>query len=92
MVLQCVANACPSGSQVRFLVVAYFIIKMQHKLNLKKGITYKICTCGTSKIIPLCDDSHRDLNEETGSNYKSLKITPEEDIELNVLSKNWEDR
>ena len=61
------------------------------KLSLKKHQKYKICTCGESKIIPFCDDSHRELNEKTNCNYKSLKITPEEDIELNISSKNWEE-
>jgi len=62
----------------------------QVKLTLKKNQKYKFCTCGKSKIIPYCDDSHRDLNEITNSNYKSFKITPEEDIELNISSKTWE--
>ena len=63
---------------------------MQHKLDLKKGETYKICTCGTSKSIPICDDSHRQLNEEKGTSYKSLKITPMKDINMEVSSSNWE--
>ena len=45
------------------------------KLTLKKDKRYKLCTCGTSKTIPFCDDSHKQLNEQTGSSYKSLKIT-----------------
>lgn len=59
------------------------------KLTLKKEKKYKLCTCGASRTIPFCDDSHRELNEKTGSSFKSLKITPKKDIELNVSSKNW---
>jgi len=63
---------------------------MQHKLFLKKHETYKIYTCGASKIMPICDDTHRQLNEENNSNFKSLKITPEEDTTLNLTSSTWE--
>jgi len=61
------------------------------KINLKKEIRYKLCTCGASNNIPFCDDSHRELNKKIKSNYKSLKITPEEDIELKVSCKNWKE-
>ena len=90
MVLQRVANACPSGSPVRFRVVAYIYFKMEHKLIVKKGERCKICTCGKSKIIPICDDTHRKLNEEENTNYKSLKITSSEDTILDLTSSNWE--
>ena len=46
-------------------------------INLKKRIKYKLCTCGFSNSLPFCDDKHKELNEKTNSNYKSLKITPE---------------
>jgi len=66
-------------------------MEQSKKINLKKDIEYKICTCGTSKILPYCDDSHRELNKQTSSNFKSLKLIPEEDITLEVSCKNWED-
>ena len=44
------------------------------KVIMKAGRRYKLCTCGVSKILPLCDDSHRELNEKEGTNYKSIKI------------------
>lgn len=61
------------------------------KVEVKKGQMYKFCTCGKSKTIPFCDQSHEKINEETGSNFKSLKVIPEEDVILNVTSKNWVD-
>jgi CDGSH-type Zn-finger protein len=45
---------------------------MKHKLIVKRGERCKICTCGKSKIMPICDDAHRKLNEEKNTNYKSL--------------------
>ena len=57
------------------------------KIEIKKGEKYKLCTCGSSRIIPFCDDSHRELNEKKGTFYKSLKITSEEDTALHVSSK-----
>ena len=62
---------------------------MSKKINLKKGQEYKFCTCGESKLIPFCDESHKKLNEEKRTNYKPLKIAPKEDIVLEVSSKNW---
>ena len=60
------------------------------KIALRAGRKEKICTCGTSKELPYCDNSHRVLNAKKGTSYKSLKITPCEDIEVYVMSKNWE--
>tara|TARA_B100002003_G_C13591295_1_gene305761 strand:+ start:169 stop:381 length:213 start_codon:yes stop_codon:yes gene_type:complete len=65
------------------------ILKGAYKINLKAGKKYKLCTCGTSQMLPYCDDSHRKLNEEKGTNYKSLKIVPKEDITIDVSSKTW---
>ena len=59
------------------------------KVVLRAGKKYSICSCGHSKSLPYCDDSHCSLNEEKGTSYKSLKIWPEKDITLIVFSKNW---
>ena len=67
------------------------IPKGAYKINLKAGKKYKLCTCGTSQMLPYCDDSHRKLNEEKGTNYKSLKIFPKEDTTIYVTSKNWKE-
>ena len=63
---------------------------MEKKLSLKANTKYSLCTCGASKTLPFCDNSHRELNEKTGSNFKSFKITPAEDINMEVSSSNWE--
>lgn len=58
-------------------------------MNLKKGLKYKFCTCGFSKTLPFCDNKHREVNAKKGTNYKSLKIIPEEDVSVEVSSSNW---
>lgn len=65
---------------------------MDYKVSLRKGEICKICTCGKSNTIPLCDESHKALNEKNNTNYKSLKINPEEDITLNLTSNAWENQ
>jgi len=62
------------------------------KVVLKAGQKCSICTCGHSKNLPYCDDSHKTVNEEKGTSYRSLKIWPQEDITLELLSKNWKDK
>jgi CDGSH-type Zn-finger protein len=64
---------------------------MDYKVFLRKKEICKICTCGFSKKMPLCDESPRVINEKEGTNYKSLKITPEEDVSLNFSSGAWND-
>tara|TARA_Y100000310_G_C20546230_1_gene745701 strand:- start:305 stop:502 length:198 start_codon:yes stop_codon:yes gene_type:complete len=65
---------------------------MNHKLTIKKGETCKICTCGKSKTMPICDDTHREYNQRISSNFKSLKITPSKDTELDLTSSTWEEQ
>ncbi len=59
------------------------------KIEVKKGQKCSICTCGNSKTIPYCDNSHRKVNEENNTSYKSLKIIPDEDTIIYVYSNNW---
>lgn len=42
--------------------------------------------------MPVCDESHKELNEKNNTNYKSLKIIPDEDITLNLDSNAWENQ
>jgi len=62
------------------------------KVDLKTGRKYSFCTCGHSKKIPYCDDSHKKVNEEQGTSYKSFKILPEQDCALLISSSNWPDK
>ncbi|MBI2498726.1 CDGSH iron-sulfur domain-containing protein [Candidatus Woesearchaeota archaeon] len=59
------------------------------KIELKAGRKCSFCTCGHSKKIPYCDDSHKKINEEQGTSYKPFKIIPEKDCTLCVSSSNW---
>jgi len=59
-------------------------------IKLKSNEKYAICTCGKSKNLPYCDNEHRKLNEEKSTSYKSLKIIPKSDIELELYCSNWD--
>ncbi|MEK6859854.1 MAG: CDGSH iron-sulfur domain-containing protein [Nanoarchaeota archaeon] len=59
-------------------------------LKLKAWEKYSLCTCGKSKNLPYCDNSHRMLNEEKGTSYKSLKIISTSDTEIKVYCSNWD--
>lgn len=59
-------------------------------LKIIAGEKYNFCTCGRSKNIPYCDNEHRKLNEERRTNYKSLKIIPKSDVEIEVYCSNWD--
>ena len=61
------------------------------KINLKSGKKYSICSCGLSKTLPFCDNSHREFNKMNKTDYKSLKINPENDIMIEVTSSRWPD-
>lgn len=58
------------------------------KIKLYKGKKYSICSCGLSKNIPFCDNEHRE-HKKNGTNYKSVKIITEENINLNINSSTW---
>ena len=59
------------------------------KIKLKKEKKYSFCSCGLSKSLPFCDNKHRPYNEQQGTNYKSLKITPNTEVEITINSSNW---
>ena len=59
------------------------------KVKLESNQKYSICSCGLSKKLPYCDNAHRVYNSINGTEYKSIKLTPEIDIELEVRSSRW---
>ena len=58
-------------------------------ITLHKGRKYSICSCGLSQALPFCDNAHREHNEKHSTNYKSIKITVEETVKVNVNSSTW---
>ena len=61
----------------------------QMEIKLKEGKKYKICSCGLSKTLPFCDNSYRGHNASYNTEYKSVKITPDKDTVIQVISSCW---
>ena len=59
------------------------------QIKLKSGKKYSICSCGLSKSLPFCDNKHREFNVDNGTEYKSVKITADEDTKIEVTSSRW---
>ena len=59
------------------------------EIKLKAGKRYKICTCGLSQTLPFCDNAHREFNAKNETEYKSIKITPDRDVVIQVTSSRW---
>lgn len=59
------------------------------KLSLAKGKKYSLCTCCLSLSLPFCDNEHRDYNQKNNTNYKSLKIVVDTDVEVELSSSLW---
>ena len=59
------------------------------KIKLHKGKKYSICACGLSKLLPFCDNEHREYNKKNGTNYKSVKIIAEETVSIDINSSTW---
>ena len=58
-------------------------------IKLQKGKKYSICSCGLSRALPFCDNAHRKFNAKNGTDYKSIKITAEDTVEVELNSANW---
>jgi len=59
------------------------------EIILKAKKKYSICSCGLSDSLPFCDNTHRQFNAENGTEYKSVKITPDNDTTIVVNSSKW---
>ena len=60
------------------------------EIKLNAGKKYSICSCGLSKKMPFCDNAHREYNAEHDTEYKSVKIIPEEDTVIQISSSRWQ--
>ena len=58
-------------------------------MKLSKNMKYSFCKCGLSETLPICDHSHREYNLINITNFKSLKITPDNDVNIEVKSSTW---
>ena len=59
------------------------------EIKLKAGKKYSICSCGLSRSLPYCDNTHREINAENDTEYKSVKIIPDNDVVIQVTSSRW---
>jgi len=59
-------------------------------IQLKKNIKCSICSCGFSKKLPYCDNSHREYNENHNTNYKSVKVYLLDDEKIKISCSNWD--
>ncbi len=63
----------------------------QYEIALNPGEKCSLCTCGYSKTLPLCDSTHNEINQRTGTSYRSLKIINPSETRLEIMatSGNW---
>ena len=59
------------------------------KVECAAGERCSFCTCGASKNLPFCDNSHREVNADLGTDYKSLKIMSENKTTMYVICSGW---
>ena len=58
-------------------------------IKLYKGKKYSICSCGLSRALPFFDNAHREFNVKNDTDYKSIKITAEDTVAVELNSANW---
>jgi CDGSH-type Zn-finger protein len=60
-----------------------------YSIEMEPETKCKLCTCGHSKSLPFCDDTHREINEKNNTGFKSIKLKNKgkEKIDLEVESK-----
>ena len=60
-------------------------------IQLKKNVKCSICSCGMSKKLPYCDNSHRVYNKINKTSYKSVKVYLLDDKKIKISCSNWDD-
>ncbi len=60
------------------------------KLKIKFNQKYSSFIFCVSNIMSLCDNSNRDYNKKNYTKYKSIKIIPNCDTDLDIDSSLWE--
>ncbi len=60
-------------------------------IKVKKDTKYSICSCGKSKVLPYCDNEHREQNAKNNCSYKSVKVYLLDDDSLKIMCSNWEE-
>ena len=66
------------------------MINNDKQIKAKKNILYSICTCGLSKKIPFCDNTHRQIKNISDIEFKSVKISCSKDNILSLKCKTWD--
>ena len=75
---------------LRDYILLNYLKDLVMKIKILSNKKYSICSCGLSKKLPYCDNAHREYNIVNKSNYKSVKITSDKNIELDVISSTWD--
>lgn len=70
-------------------IIATEIPPEAQTITLEAKKKYSFCTCGKSKKLPYCDESHKSWNEAQKTCYASFKLWPQEKTTITVASKNW---
>jgi CDGSH-type Zn-finger protein len=65
------------------------IVNKKIRIKIKKNVKYSICSCGYSKKLPYCDNQHRLYNQENNTDYKSVKIYPDNDTSIQLSCSKW---
>ena len=58
-------------------------------IKLKKNSKCSLCSCGMSKKIPYCDNSHREYNSNNNTSYKSVKVFLLDEDKIKITCSNW---
>ena len=71
-------------------ILLNYLRNLVMKIKIIPKKIFSICSCGLSKKLPFCDNAHREYNTENNLNYKSIKITSNKNIEVDITSSTWD--